>query len=247
MAQHGQHNMDQGYPHSSANGCPPHGWAPGGGEGGRAAVPQPSAPPGAGVYQGYQHQPGFSQAPYGYPYYQAPATSVPQPMPKKRRGAGFWVAIAIAVLAVLLAGVLAFQVLSGPGKGARSGQMGQLDGKTAEEIQAELDRVVEEGMFNISIAAIVEFADGTSPGDLRIENVPGNPYLMKVDIQRQDNGERIYETDIIEQNHHIQSDVLDADLDPGTYECIARFHALDPDTEEEVGQAAAAMTIKVLG
>ena len=52
---------------------------------------------------------------------------------------------------------------------------------------------------------------------------------------------------IIEQNHHIQSDVLDADLDPGTYECIARFHALDPDTEEEVGQAAAAMTIKVLG
>lgn len=247
MARYGQHTGSRGYPQHPADGCPPRAnWVPGAGADEGAVYQQsPAAPSGARPQSGWPA--GYAPMPYGQVQYRQPATSVSQAVPKRRRGVAFWVAIAVALIALIVAGVLAFTMLSGPARGTRSGQAGQLDGKTADEIQAELDRVVEEGMFNISIAAIVEFADGRAPGDLRIENVPGNPYLMKVDIKRQDTGERIYETDIIEQNHHIQSDVLDVDLDPGTYECIASFHALDPATEEEVGQAAAAITIKVLG
>lgn len=160
-----------------------------------------------------------------------------------KRGASFWVAIIVAVVAVVLACVLALTMCS---RSARQGDEGQLDGKTPEEIQAELDRIVEEGMFNISIASVVEFPDGTSPGEVRIENVPGNMYMMKVVITRDDTNEVIYTTDFIEPNHHVQTDTLDVDLPEGSYDCTAMFYAHDMETEELIGQAAAKINIRVL-
>lgn len=170
---------------------------------------------------------------------------VPTMKPKRSKAAKIGIAVAI-VCALLAALIIYFMVTATPSKSSRQGSLGQLEGKTAEEIQAELDRVVEEGMFNISISSLVEFADGTSEGDLRIENVPGNHYLMRVFIIRDDNGEQIYETDLIEPNYHIQSDTLDVDLPAGTYPCTAVFYAYDPETEDEIGQAAAQITVHVL-
>ncbi|WP_165063018.1 hypothetical protein [Adlercreutzia sp. ZJ154] len=163
---------------------------------------------------------------------------------KKKHSAGFWVAVAIAILCALAALVIALSMF-GSGKGARQGDAGQLTNKTQEEIQAELDRTVEEGMFNISVASVVEFEDGTSEGEFRIENVPGNRYLMQVVITLDDTGEEVYRTGIIEPDHHIQKDTLDKDLDPGTYAATAKFLALDPETEEEIGQAAAKISLVV--
>ncbi|WP_165061981.1 hypothetical protein [Adlercreutzia sp. ZJ154] len=188
-------------------------------------------------------QPGYSSNTY-----RPPVTSQPSQASKRKRGAGFWIGIVVAILALIAAAILAyFMLFSGDGRGARSGTAGQLEGKTPEEVQAEIDRVVEEGMFNISIASVVEFQDGTSEGEFKIENVPNNPYLMRVVITREDTGEQVYETGIIEQNFHIQSDKLDVDLAKGQYPCVATFYALDPETEEEVGSAAAQITINVLG
>ena len=116
-----------------------------------------------------------------------------------------------------------------------------------DELQAELDRIVEEGMFNISIASYVEFPEGTAEGEVRIENVPSNHYLMQVEVVRDDTGESVYRTGMIEPNHHIQRARLDADLDVGSYPCTAVFYAFESDTEEPVGQAAAKMTIVVAG
>ncbi|WP_165063082.1 hypothetical protein [Adlercreutzia sp. ZJ154] len=164
---------------------------------------------------------------------------------KKKRGAAFWIAIVIAVICLIIAGVLAFNLFGAQTPSKRQGDLGQLEGKTQEEIQAELDRVVDEGMFNISIASTVQFESGTSEGELRIENVPSNHYLMRVVVTRDDTGEQIYETDLIEPNYHIQADTLDVDLSAGVYECTATFHAYDQQTEEEVGQAAAKIEITV--
>ncbi len=211
-----------------------------------AGVAGAAGMPGGGVAGAAAAAPGTPGA-ANIPTYVPPRTSMPPEEPKrKKRGVAFWIAFIIALLAIAAAVVLAF-ILLNPAKANRSGDLGQLEGKTAAEVQAELDRVVEEGMFNISIASVVEFADGTSEGELRIENVPNNNYLMRVEITRDDTGETIYQTDVIEPNHHIQSDVLDADLDPGSYECTATFFALDPETEDEIGQVAAAMKINVLG
>ena len=102
-------------------------------------------------------------------------------------------------------------------------------------------------MFNISIASYVEFPEGTAEGEVRIENVPSNHYLMQVEVVRDDTGESVYRTGMIEPNHHIQRARLDADLDVGSYPCTAVFYAFESDTEEPVGQAAAKMTIVVAG
>lgn len=203
---------------------------------------------GANPY-GVPHHSQVQGMPQGAPVpmgqYIPPATSIPIQPVKKKKPKRFWVAIAIVVLCVILAAVLFF-TLGPTGKSSRQGSIGQLEGKTAEEIQAELDRIVDDGMFNISIASVVEFPSGTSEGELRIENVPGNQYLMRVVINRDDTGAQIYETDLIEPNYHIQADSLDVDLPAGTYPCTAVFYAYDPETEEMIGQAGAKIDIRVL-
>ena len=68
----------------------------------------------------------------------------------------------------------------------------RLEGKTEEQIVEELNRIVEEGMFNISINTQPEFPDGSSPGNLCIENSPANHYLMVVEITLNDTGEDVY-------------------------------------------------------
>lgn len=196
-------------------------------------------------YQGSYAQQVYSQ--YGMAAaYVPPATSVPPEEKRKKRGVAFWVGIAVAIAALITAGVLAWFMLSGAQPSNRAGSLGQLEGKSPAEIQAEIDRVVEEGMFNISIASVVQFPSGTAEGELRIENVPNNPYLMRVVIVCDDTGEQVYESGILEPNYHIQSDVLDVALPKGSYRCTATFHALDPNTEEEVGTAGAQMLIEVL-
>lgn len=122
---------------------------------------------------------------------------------------------------------------------------GQYEGKTDEEIQKELNRVVEEGMFNISINPELNLENGASEADLRIENVPSNSYLMKVQISLDDTGEIVYTSGIIEPNYHIQSAPLDIPLKKGIYTATAVFTALDPETESASGTAAAKITIRV--
>ena len=166
----------------------------------------------------------------------------------EKRGAGFYVGIIIAALALVAALVVgAFLFLNSTqiGESYRSGKLGQLDGKTEAEIRAELDRIVEEGMFNISISKLVQLQTGNSEGEFRIENSPANRYDMQVDVALVDTGEVIYSSDVIEPNYHIQYAKLDRVLPAGTYNCIATFHAIDPETDEEIGQAACMMTIVV--
>lgn len=243
-----------GYPSGSATPAPgqvpqAYGYAPQGygqtpGSYGQGA----QAPYGAQGYYGQAGQAGYAGQPFGQAYagqaaYQAPATSQPQTLKKKRK----WpiiVAILVALVCIAIAILLALTMCDG-GSSRRQGDAGQLKGKSEAEIQAELDRVVEEGMFNISIASVIEFDSGTSEGELRIENVPGNRYLMRVTLVRNDTGEEIYQTDVIEPNHHIQADALDVALPQGSYECTALFEALDPETEEQVGNAAAIVTVNV--
>ncbi len=122
---------------------------------------------------------------------------------------------------------------------------GQAPYKTEEEIQAELNRVVEEGMLNISIASVIEFEDGTSPGVAYIENVPSNKYVMRVTITLDDTDETVYQSGGIKPDSYIETIKLSKDLDAGSYPATATFTAYDPDSLEEVGQAAAKITLAI--
>lgn len=157
--------------------------------------------------------------------------------------------VAGAALALLLvAGLALWFALGRPADlfdpNAKSGQAPY---KTAEEMQAELDRIVEEGMFNISIASVIEFDDGMAPGTAYIENVPGNRYLMQVALTLDDTGETVYESKAIKPDSYVESITLSSDLDAGTYPATATFTALDTESHEEVGKAAAKVTLIVKG
>ena len=164
---------------------------------------------------------------------------------RKRRGPLFWAIILVALLCLAGAGWLAWSMLEVPA--ARQGDLGDLSAMSDAQIQEQIDNLIRESMFNISIASQVDFADGQAEGELKIENPASNAYLMRVSIVVEDTGQVIYETGVIEPNHHIERDRLAVDLPAGSYDCVARFSALDPQTEAQVGQASAKLKVNVTG
>lgn len=153
----------------------------------------------------------------------------------------------IIVLAVLIVAaiIVAAVALNGSGFYDDAAKEGQAPYKTEEEMRAEMDRSVEDGMLNISIASMIEFQDGTSSGTAYIENVPSNKYDMKVTITLDSNGDVVYQSKALKPNSYIETIKLDKDLDAGTYPATATFTAYEPDSQEEVGQAAAKITLVV--
>ena len=124
---------------------------------------------------------------------------------------------------------------------------GQFEGKSKEEIQAALNEEVAKGMMNISIAASITFADGSSEGEARIENIAANPMDQKVVITLKDSGETVYESAAIAPDQHIQAIKLTKDLDPGEYAAVATFTGYDRETHKQTGQAAAEIVLNVEG
>lgn len=182
---------------------------------------------------------------YGMPQYPSPFGYPPQQDKKKKKKRAWIIVLILLLAAIVVACLLAFYMCDAENNRDRNADFGQLEGKSTAEIQEMLNQQVEEGMFNISIAGVVEFENGTAPGNWEIENIPGNRYLMQVTVTRDDNGETIYESGIIDPNYHIQRAPLAYDLPAGEYNCTAVFSALDPETEEMVGQAGAKVLVRV--
>ncbi|MEG2189661.1 MAG: hypothetical protein RRY08_07485, partial [Christensenella sp.] len=124
--------------------------------------------------------------------------------------------------------------------------MGQLPYKSEEEVQAAINSVVEDGMFNISINSTPSFENGNAEGTLGIENIPANRYLMQVNITLDDTGEMIYESGLIEPGYFIESAKLKVPLARGIYPATAIFTAIDPNDERDtVGTGSAKIVISV--
>ena len=189
-----------------------------------------------------------SQAPQPFPAQPVQMGQAPEPpkKPKSKRTRN----IVIVVICVLVIAAVAFGIwwFRGGSNGFfdSTAQEGQASYKTAEEIQAELDRVVAEGMLNISIASIINFENSSSPGLAYIENVPSNKYVLRVAITIDSTGETVYQSGGIRPNNTIESITLSQPLQKGTYPATATFTAYDPDSLDEVGQASARITINVL-
>lgn len=129
-------------------------------------------------------------------------------------------------------------------------EIGQLENKTNDEIQAALNEVIEKGNLRISINANPVFYDGNSEGTLMIENHPNNLYNLRCsissDINNDGKTEEIYHSGLMPVNSHIQQDFLSLDADKGEYDAIATFTAYDVDTDEVIGIAQAEICISVL-
>ncbi|NTU88420.1 MAG: hypothetical protein HGA54_00715 [Actinobacteria bacterium] len=126
-----------------------------------------------------------------------------------------------------------------------SAQTGSYTGKSQEEIIADLNKTVEDGMLNISIAAQIFFSDGSGEGQARIENVDANKKNLRVSITRDDTGEKVYESGGIRPGQFIESISLNQDLPKGQYDATAVFSAYNVETYEQTGQAAAKIKLIV--
>lgn len=163
------------------------------------------------------------------------------------------IAIVVALLILLLGGILAYRHFVGvkPNDAilleeSVKAKLGQLEDKSNEEIEAALNEIVEEGSVCISINMNPVFSSGDAEGTLKIENGPMNLYNQRVVITLADTGEEIYHSGLMPVDSHIQTDKLEVELEAGEYDAIATFHAYDPDTDAEVGAAAAQIRISVL-
>lgn len=123
-------------------------------------------------------------------------------------------------------------------------KQGHIETRTDEEIQAELNRLVEEGMMTISINLRPVFADGQSNGHLRIENVPNNKYSQIVEIYRADTNEMVYRSGLIPIGNCVDYDRLLVDLDAGEYPCIAYVCSFD-GSGSVVGKAGAELLLVI--
>lgn len=153
----------------------------------------------------------------------------------------------IAVAAAVVVGVVATQKPAIDDWFDSNASQGQFVGKSQEEIQAALNEEVAKGMMNISIAASINFADGASEGEARIENIAANPMDQKVTITLKDSGDVVYESGALAPDQHIQSIKLTKDLEPGAYNAIATFTGYDKETHKQTGQAAAEIVLHVEG
>lgn len=66
-----------------------------------------------------------------------------------------------------------------------------------------------------------------------IYNDENNSESWRVTISRQDNGDRVYESDIIPVGYSVDESILQSSLPNGKYPCTASFHILDDEGNDK--------------
>ena len=173
----------------------------------------------------------------------------------RKKHTGLKIGVVVAVIVIII--LLLLHFCKGCSAGGPAGRVFDLtrpgdavsdrgpDTRSEEEIQADLNVQVEEGMITMSMNPEPRFERGNSEGDLLIANDAANRHPQIVEIVREDNGETIYTSPVIPVGKYINSDELDADLSAGDYPCIAYFHAVD-ESGAVLGTGAVRITVHIL-
>lgn len=199
-----------------------------------AAAGEAKAPVSAGA-------PTDAQAP-------APAASAParkgSPAVRRRKALLATLAVLALIAAVLLL-IRAF-VPGADGWLDPAAEQGRYEGWDEQAVRDDLSRQVEEGMMAVSVSSSIVFEDGTSEGEARIENVPGNRVDQKVVLTLDDTGEVLYESGALAPGTHVQRIRLERDLESGDYAATVVFTGYDRETHEKRGSAGVQVTLHVL-
>ncbi len=122
---------------------------------------------------------------------------------------------------------------------------GILPGVDIDARRKELQDMLDRSMIAFSINTSPVFLNGTSEGNLLIENPGNNAKLIKVNIQIDDTGEEIYASKFLKPGTYIENVKLDKVLEKGTYDATAFFSAYEEETGEYIGQTGAQIAITV--
>lgn len=127
-----------------------------------------------------------------------------------------------------------------PEGNVRSGTLSDPAGR-----KAELEAIVQEGLLSFSINATPVIKNGMA--NLLIENPANNGNRFTVTINREDTGEKIYQSGYLDPEQYIEDVKLDVELSPGEYTCVANFDAYRISDNAYIGRAAARITLYVQG
>ena len=162
-----------------------------------------------------------------------------QPTEKKKRSVNGWlIAVIVLLLAALGGTIWHFSHRDNRYRADSRAVAGYIKNRSAEEIQSLLNQVVEEGMLNVSMNSHVT-VNSRREGDVCIENIEANHYLMRVDIIITDSeGQQVtvYESGTIAPGYCIEYGKFSVMPPEGVVDAVAVFTALDQDTLEAVGQ-----------
>lgn len=169
---------------------------------------------------------------------------------KKRSKKKTVIIVLLVVLVVLLAAAAVVALLAKPAYSERlepNAVVGSMPGKTREQIEAELTQKVSEKEVAFAINAQPVFADGQAKGNILFENPTSNNKLTRVEITRDDTGELLYKSGLLEPGSYVPEAKLLIDLDPGTYTCTATIFAYKQEDESFIGKVAAGLSLTVEG
>lgn len=161
---------------------------------------------------------------------------------KKRRLA--MSAIIAALLALLLAG-LAMCHSCGDDWLDPSARDGSYAGKTHEQIIADLNANVQEGMMNISVATVMQGKEGSDTVNVRFENIAANHWDQKCTITLDETGEVLWQSGAIKPGQSIDDAKLSRTFEAGAYPVTATVTGYDSDTHEEKGKLAGKVTLYI--
>lgn len=123
--------------------------------------------------------------------------------------------------------------------------VGILPGVDIDARRKELQDMLDRSVIGFSINTSPVFLNGTSKGNLLIENPGNNAKLLQVRILIDDTGEEVYASKYIRPGSYIENVKLDKVLEKGTYPATAYFSAFDENTTEYIGQTGAQITLTV--
>ena len=112
---------------------------------------------------------------------------------------------------------------------------------TEQQIQDALNRQMEDGMITISMNSNPVVSNGYA--NLNIFNDTQNKLPQIVEIYEESS--LIYKSGGIPVGSRIDSAPLSVSLSPGNHNCTAYFNAVNPQTGEYVGTAAAEIIITI--
>ena len=106
-------------------------------------------------------------------------------------------------------------------------------------------KIVDRNMIAFSVNTSPVFLNGTSKGNLLIENPGNNGKLLKASITIDETKEEVYSTKYLKPGTYIESAKLDKVLKEGTYNATVHISAYDEYTAEYIGQTGAQIVITV--
>ncbi|MEF9915876.1 MAG: hypothetical protein RR275_00550 [Lachnospiraceae bacterium] len=122
---------------------------------------------------------------------------------------------------------------------------GIMPGMTDAEIQERLNRMVKDSEVNVSMNAQPVLKDGVL--NVAIENIPANKFAFRVKVVMDESKKTLFETDIIDPDHYIETLKIKDKWRPGAYDATATFTCYNPKSLQKTGVTGVKIVVLVPG